>query len=1542
MDAPHPDPGAWGFGLRRRFTLVLALGVVLAIVAASVSLADSSDSGPPPPMPPPPPDQQQASGDGSTSGYPNASDQHAENLFASDFSSAVKALAQDPVDLSGEHPTYLDDHTAVISPAVTGPDDLQQQVEAILRGDQGDVQATSDDLNALQQLASGTTDNPPMVVSSTTPLRVASDSGHKAPVDLTLDQEGSSYVPQNPLVDLSLPDNLNQDIGFGDQGIKIDLGATTSATADPINGGQNLFYADAARATDIVLAPLSGCLETLYELRAPESPDHFTMSFSLPAGADLQAADGGGAKIVEGGNTLAGVLPPAATDASGAQVPLTSTVEGDSLRIEIPHSDPSIQYPISIDPTEYYAWYNPATGVNSTTGLSEWSPYSQDSGYQLFSGCVYICGLYVTAGANSYIGNGHVAGYYQLVPHYSASSTAYISNFSLYPIYYSTGNNATTYPELWAGLYSPSTGIASGRTQSTAGGPILWSSAGSLGTAGQEAFFYLAGNSTPHLGYGHQAVLGGGSVALSDTDRPNFTSHDVGGGLQVSQLVRNGSNVTNWAVSNWVDTTTSPATLNTSATDGGLGIASFLLPTSTSGQLTTRTEASNCDGTTSKQCPLSAAEQTSFNVTSSWPNGPNVSGVEAVDATGQFDWRDWEIRVDHSPPQISTSGGLTNQITGPGPSIHVGATDGTATNYTSPGSQWQSGVKSIELDLNGTQVANTGDHACTAEWGSCPLSLDYTANPASYSGLVHVTVKVTDELNHVQTQQWDTTVDTSGPQLQVSGPLVDTSNPSVGQDSGLSVSASDTASGATSIELDVDGQQVDSISQGCASGGCSLQGSLDADLTDFGSGSHNYQVVATDAVGNTTVRSGSFNLDSSPPQLSVTGALPDSDNGPLPGPTADATISATDNAAGDLGISRFEVTVDDQTAATANVTCSPSCPATASTTFTYRQRDWGPGPHDLSIIATDAAGNVSEQDFQVDEPPSADTVSAADCPQPPPAPTSQPEPDPMTASQVQTSVQASVASSIAPSAPATDQQTAETLDPSLLQPDTSSGQLELTGSLAQGDLSSLAVGGFELDQLICMMPGQTTTSESGANVVNGDSAVYANTAPDADTVVRPSATGATVIENLRGSAAPQSFSWQVGVPAGFQLVQASDGTIAAINPNEPAPAGLSVPPPPANEQNPQAIPDVATQLAVEQYEVAKAEQDTGRAVYSVVTPPYTVDAQGNSHPASLSLSGSETVVASGAQGATALVMSVSNNSDKTGAPNPVPAWHIVANSIDDAKGSVILDAYKFATGGQPTSEHRIRDMVLDLGGGLVVNPGGPYGAELDGNFPAKMKEIRSHILQAAARTYADNRNGGRVRIAFGLNNNLRPDSLSISDASNLGDAQARSAHWLASFERGQGSNFKGERAAPAGDIETSTSWSGPNLTLPFVDGAKQRWGAGYLDYGNAKQCAQNDPNCQHGWTVSQVAHAARGSNGRAIPYVYSHDEVDDWAHVKNAWDQGSPFTFTGVTGSTEYGVGPYCSPGYAWRALRGRVHKKPGDFGNELLNYKQDTNNRSC
>ena len=223
---------------------------------------------------------------GSTSGYPNASQSQAENLFTNDFSDTVDSLASDPPDLSGQHPDFLDNHTAVVWPNGDGTAPSASDIESVLAKDEHDISAAKSDLNdLLDRPGQPRLELPPQLVSSALPLRT-NDGDGQAPVDLSLGQQGTGYAPANPLVDVKLPENLNKEFALGNDGIKLDVGATDSASADPMRrGGEGLFYADAAPATDVVLARIGSGLESFYELRAPDSPDHFQMNFNLPDGA---------------------------------------------------------------------------------------------------------------------------------------------------------------------------------------------------------------------------------------------------------------------------------------------------------------------------------------------------------------------------------------------------------------------------------------------------------------------------------------------------------------------------------------------------------------------------------------------------------------------------------------------------------------------------------------------------------------------------------------------------------------------------------------------------------------------------------------------------------------------------------------------------------------------------------------------------------------------------------------------------------------------------------------------------------------------------------------------------------------------------------------------------------------------------------------------------------------------------------------------------------------------------------------------------------
>ena len=103
---------------------------------------------------------------------------------------------------------------------------------------------------------------------------------------------------------MTLPADLSHEVPVGDRGIALDFGATDpqaakTATAAPLPGN-GLFYANAAEATDISLAPISPGIEATYQLRAPESPERLAIGLTLPAVASLGGAVDGGAQVVEG------------------------------------------------------------------------------------------------------------------------------------------------------------------------------------------------------------------------------------------------------------------------------------------------------------------------------------------------------------------------------------------------------------------------------------------------------------------------------------------------------------------------------------------------------------------------------------------------------------------------------------------------------------------------------------------------------------------------------------------------------------------------------------------------------------------------------------------------------------------------------------------------------------------------------------------------------------------------------------------------------------------------------------------------------------------------------------------------------------------------------------------------------------------------------------------------------------------------------------------------------------------------------------------
>jgi hypothetical protein len=1591
---------------RRRGTRFVAVAIFFALIAIAAvpALADQGTAGIP--LPPPPPSDS-GGGDssaGSTTGYPNASEAQAENLFTNAFSATVDSLASDPPDLSGEHPDFLNNRTAVTSPAGP-PAATVDQIQAALNRDAHDGEAAQADVAAILNQADSGDNDPARLVASTLPLQTPDASGQPAPVDLSLDPQGSSYQPQNPLVDLSLPDTITHDVAVGDQGLRVDVGASDPASADPI-AGDNLFYADAAQATDVVLAPISTGLETLYQLRAPSSPDHFQMTLTLPDGASLSPTGDGGAQITREGQTLAAIYPPSATDAAGNPVPVSMTVAGDQLDLEVPHSDPGIQYPISVDPAiDTYSW-----SANGSGTFSDWiqnktvgSPYQLKTtctqNVNCTSGTTGAAGLYVAVPQSSSVTAQSVGAWQYRVPHYG-QTTAYISNLNLGPMYFANRGDTNANPFLFAGIYDDNGSYTASQGQTSNALNLYWSlDPGALKT-GKQGVFALWSWTSRQLTQWRDAYLGGATLTLGDRESP-----------VIDRITHSGITFQSNGYSDWVDDAT--PTISADATDkdpananAGLGIKNFQFSIPYASGNGDVTKNMSCSGANASPCPQSASSGAVSYDTSQMPNGVTVIGVVATDAMSNADVQIPAVRVDHARPRISLSGGLApGGGSGGAYTLHIDATDGDA----SGSANWQSGVRQITLSVNGDPVtlSGAGPQNCTPIAGSCPLSVNYTLQPSDYTTPnLHLTVDGTDELGHHalgaggQTLDWtvplpdtsidsgpsgptnDTTpsftysspdsgasfqcridngafancpasdytitpsladgqhtfyvravdssghvdstpashsfnVDTVRPVLTASGAIVDGSNPLVGAAPDVGFDATDTGTGVTDVAMSVDAEEVDHQTQDCPDGGCEYNDVLAPDLSSESPGQHSYDLVATDAAGNTSAHiSGSFTLDPTPPTMSVSGPLVDSSGEPLTTATADAAISATDNAPGDSGIAKVEVSVDKTVDSTTELPCDPTCSATSNTGYTFTQADWGLGPQNVEVTVTDAAGNSQSDDFDVNEPP---PPSPAECPQT--SPSVQPSDQvlaPVEAEDAVTQdnwIDGAVKSSIS----AYDQTSQEQVDPSLATPVDPPTPVDSTGSLSDDTVASVPAGGFNVDQLACLVPAQTTPDEDGVRVANGDSALYANSATDSDTIVRPTASGETAIEVLRSADAPQSFSWQVGISDGYVLHQLADGGVAVIDPTEPAPSDITIPDPPAHTQDPNYIPDVTTQLADADYQIANAEQETGSRVALVFPRPYFVDSSGGSVAGTLEVSGSNTLTASAGTGARALVLNALANA---GAPSGAPAYF-----MRRAPSGVVDQANNFACTFANQQPSGARALYLDWGAAHRFDNG--YGTQHFGNdYP---NDLIRQALRAAADGYARcyNFNGDRsVRIVYGNNNNMTGNT--VDHAFDAGSGQAHTASVLASYENSRANNshlqaqYRAEKAGVGGDIEPGFQLFTADHSKHLVNGAAQGGGGRYFNDGTA-----NLSGGDNHWDVSDLCEVSFtiGGHRSSIPQIYKSSDIGDWEHVRKNCHSPNWF-YSGITWANIWS--DYSSPRREWKVL---AHASPAPVHDQLLNF---------
>lgn len=131
------------------------------------------------------------------------------------------------------------------------------------------------------------------------------------------------------------------------------------------------------------------------------------------------------------------------------------------------------------------------------------------------------------------------------------------------------------------------------------------------------------------------------------------------------------------------------------------------------------------------------------------------------------------------------------------------------------------------------------------------------------------------------------------------------------------------------------------------------------------------EAYAMDAGGREASLVQDVKVDTSAPELEVSGPLHDLADQRLPEDSYSARIDAFDGDAGDpataqSGVRSIEVLVDGQRADYVEQPCSgslASCPL--SRTFTFRSADYALGTHTIRVVATDGVGHTSTEQWDV-------------------------------------------------------------------------------------------------------------------------------------------------------------------------------------------------------------------------------------------------------------------------------------------------------------------------------------------------------------------------------------------------------------------------------------------------------------------------------------------------------------------------------------------------------------------------------------------------
>jgi YD repeat-containing protein len=561
-----------------------------------------------------------------------------------------------------------------------------------------------------------------LLLESSVPVKTENEEGDLRKVDLSLERSGGSYEPQNALVELEIPESVEEPIEVGEDGVGVKLaGADEDQLARPF-GDENVFASEVLPDTDMLISPVASGVEVFNVLRSENSPETIRFQVQMPPGAELRNDDGWGAEVVKGGEALTMIREPVAVDAQGTDVPVEMEVEGDSLVLRVEHREGDYAMPILLDPIleDNGNWIY---GQNhNALDMGMWGYWNGGSWW--FHGstyCIYQCfgpggagtrGLFVSLEGQRSYGAGQQGHWV-----YNAPYNAFVSRATMGPPYvwdvHGCAESQYSQPHNYFGLWSYGWSTWTALSTYSANQP------GGSWTLDQRGDAVIVGLSTgggiSWLPCWRDLYVGGASMWLDDDNWPSVYS------VQDPPTT-------------WVNASTSIKVI-AQASDAGLGVQNVSL--SSEGSPTYLADPTQCSGT--RRDPCLTGHTATFNLSGAhFREGRRPAAVTAYDPTGKFSNAYYfETKMDAGAPEVTLDGQLAQETEEAGPveqapgkgdelklpvyNLKIDARD------EAPGdteADWRSGVRDIEVYLDDVEQEVPWSPAASCAH-DCPMTQTY-------------------------------------------------------------------------------------------------------------------------------------------------------------------------------------------------------------------------------------------------------------------------------------------------------------------------------------------------------------------------------------------------------------------------------------------------------------------------------------------------------------------------------------------------------------------------------------------------------------------------------------------------------------------------------------------------------------------------------------------------------------------------------------------------------------------------------------------------